>query len=198
MQFEPIVGPAAWQGQQLFETHPWPMRLSAAELDELAAATSSTAALPVATLSRHNFELPQLAPKLASLQTELEEGCGAILIKGCDIERFSGDDLQRMFYGLTTHLGTAVSQSSEGDIVFSVRDEGHKADDAPGHAGASSSPALAPAVRTGDTSSSSPSTAPYAGSSSSSSRLAASLSSKSLDDSTVALPLLCSSSGRRA
>jgi len=130
MPFEPIVGPAAWQGQQLFETHPWPMRLATADLDELAAATSSTAALPVATLSRHNFKLPQLAPKLASLQTELEEGCGAILIKGCDVERFSADDLQRMFYGLTTHLGTAVSQSSAGDIVFSVRDEGYKTDDA--------------------------------------------------------------------
>ena len=130
MPFEPIVGPAAWQGQQLFETRPWPMRLSAADLDELAAATSNTAALPMAALSRHNFELPQLAPKLASLQTELEEGCGAILINGCSIEQFPADDLQRMFYGLTTHLGTAVSQSSAGDIVFSVRDEGYKADDA--------------------------------------------------------------------
>jgi alpha-ketoglutarate-dependent taurine dioxygenase len=106
------------------------MRLTAADLDELTTAVSSTAALPLVALSRNNFELPQLAPKLASLQTELEEGCGAILIKGCDIERFSADASQRMFYGLTTHLGTAVSQSSGGDIVFNVRDEGYKTADA--------------------------------------------------------------------
>ena len=130
MHFEPIGGPAAWQGQQLFETHRWPLRLTAADLDELTTAVSNTAALPLVALSRDNFELPQLAPKLASLQTELEEGCGAILIKGCDIERFSADASQRMFYGLTTHLGTAVSQSSGGDIVFNVRDEGYKTADA--------------------------------------------------------------------
>ena len=130
MHFEPIGGPAAWQGQQLFETHRWPLRLTAADLDELTTAVSNTAALPLVVLSRDNFELPQLAPKLASLQTELEEGCGAILIKGCDIERFSADASQRMFYGLTTHLGTAVSQSSGGDIVFNVRDEGYKTADA--------------------------------------------------------------------
>jgi hypothetical protein len=129
MHFEPIGGPAAWQGQQLFDTHQWPMRLTNADLDELTTAADNTATLPLAALSSDNFELPQLAPKLASLQTELEEGCGAILIKGCDIERFSASDAQRMFYGLTTHLGTAVSQSSAGDIVFNVRDEGYKTDD---------------------------------------------------------------------
>ena len=129
MQSEPIGGPAVWRGQQLFETQQWPVRLTATDLDELTAAAASTAALPLAALSRNNFELPLLAPKLVRLQAELEEGCGAILIKGCDIERFSASDTQRMFYGLTTHLGTAVSQSSDGDIIFNVRDEGYKIDD---------------------------------------------------------------------
>lgn len=130
MHFKPIGGPAAWQGKRLFETHHWPMHLTAADLDELTAAADNTAALPLAALSRENFELPQLAPKLASLQTELEEGSGAILIKGYDVERFSAKDSERVFYGLATHLGTAVSQSSVGDIVFNVRDEGYQTDDA--------------------------------------------------------------------
>jgi|TARA_B110000495_G_scaffold65237_1_gene55504 alpha-ketoglutarate-dependent taurine dioxygenase len=128
MQFETIDGPAAWQGQQLFETQQWPVQLTAADLDELTTAAANTATLPLADLSRDNFELPQFAPKLAALQTELEEGCGAILIKGHASDRFSADDSQRMFYGLTTHLGTAVSQSSGGDIIFDVRDEGYKTD----------------------------------------------------------------------
>ena len=130
MQSEPIGGPAAWRGQQLFQTQQWPVHLTAADLDELATAASSTAAIPLADLSCDNFELPQLAAKLANLQTELEEGCGVILIKGFDVGRFSAEDAQRSFYGLTTHLGTAVSQSSGGDLVFDVRDEGHQTDDA--------------------------------------------------------------------
>jgi alpha-ketoglutarate-dependent taurine dioxygenase len=124
MQFEPIGGSAAWLGQQLFES--WPVHLTTADLDELATAASNTTTFSLADLSRDNFKLPLLAPKLASLQTELEEGCGAILIKGYDVERFSADESQRMFYGLTTYLGTAVSQSSAADLVFDVRDEGYK------------------------------------------------------------------------
>ena len=63
---------------------------------------------------------------LAKIQHQLEFGSGATLIQGFPAERFSEAQIERIFWGLTTYIGTAVSQSAKGDRIFHVRDEGFR------------------------------------------------------------------------
>jgi len=124
MQHTKIHGAADWMGSQLFEQSTWPVTLTSAENDELTAACTQSEHLPLERLNRHSFPLPTLYRKLANLQTELEDGCGAVMIKGYDVDRFTAEQSLRIFFGLASHIGTAVSQSARGERIFHVRDEG--------------------------------------------------------------------------
>ncbi|MEO2022693.1 MAG: TauD/TfdA family dioxygenase [Pirellulaceae bacterium] len=119
-----ITGPAAWLGKELLERKDWNYRLSALDLQELDAALQSTTQLPVEEITADRFTLPTLGDKLQQIQHNLEEGTGAILIKGFPFRDYDAEQATRIFWGLMTHLGTAVSQSASGERYFHVRDEG--------------------------------------------------------------------------
>ena len=42
------------------------------------------------------------------------------------MDRYSPEEAERIFWGMTTYLGTAVSQSATNERIFHVRDEGFK------------------------------------------------------------------------
>jgi len=72
---------------------------------------------------------PDAESKLLRIRDELENGPGVAMIRG--LESFAKDEeiAQREFLDLTSRIGTPVSQSAAGDIVFSVRDAGFRDDD---------------------------------------------------------------------
>ena len=80
--------------------------------------------MPVEELTRDDFSLQSFGAELACIQRDLEQGSGACLLKGLPIDSLSEQSARRVFWGITTHLGTAVSQSAAGERIFSVRDEG--------------------------------------------------------------------------
>jgi alpha-ketoglutarate-dependent taurine dioxygenase len=131
---QPLEIPAAWRGEELLRRDDWSRQLTEQDLDELRGATARSASVevPVEQLQPEDFPLGQLATKLAAIQRDLEMGSGACLLRGLPIGQFADDSadgdesLRRLFWGLTTHLGTAVSQSAHGERIFSVRDEGFK------------------------------------------------------------------------
>ena len=53
----------------------------------------------------------------------LEHGRGVVLLRGLPVERYSEDDLRRLYWGLGTHLGTARYQNAQGELIGEVRDE---------------------------------------------------------------------------
>ena len=55
----------------------------------------------------------------------MEHGSGAAIIHGFDIQPYSIDQLKIAFAVITSHIGTAVSQSARGELIFSVRNEGY-------------------------------------------------------------------------
>ena len=67
----------------------------------------------------------ELAPVLAAIQRSLEDGCGAAMLRGF---RADGDP-REVFLALGGMVGTPISQSADGELVFSVRDAGHRDDD---------------------------------------------------------------------
>ena len=121
--------PAVWRGDELLHREDWFHALDAQHLGELDAALESVRGLPLEEISPANFALPTLRSKLQSIQHSLEHGSGAAMIRSLPIERYTEDQAARLFWGLTSHIGTAVSQSPAGERVFHVRDEGYAEND---------------------------------------------------------------------
>lgn len=128
---EPVTGPVAWSGHELDRDVSWIQPLSERDLTELAAAARSALARGVAieALTRADFPLPSLGPKLAAIGTELESGRGFALLRGIPVDRFRHDELAAMYWGIGTHLGEAIPQNAKGDLLGHVRDEGLTLDD---------------------------------------------------------------------
>lgn len=84
---------------------------------ELAARPDWIRTLPA--LDAH--ELPAFARQI---QTDLEEGAGACLVRGFPVDTLSEEDANAAFLRFCEQVGTPISQSAEGHRVFSVRDAG--------------------------------------------------------------------------
>ena len=119
--------PAAWRGPQLLDREDWLYCLTAAEIAELDHALDlvSEPDLPTAEISPAKFALPTLSRRLLSIQDALENGSGAVMIRGLPIARYDEQAASRLFWGITSHIGTAVSQSPAGERLFRVQDEGY-------------------------------------------------------------------------
>lgn len=125
MSREPISGPAAWTGQQLEQSGRWIWVLDESHRQEIAAALAEVKArgLPEIGFRRADFPLQRTAGLLAEIREELENGCGAVRLRGLDARAYSEEDLGRIFWGLGTYLGTALYQNSRGELLGRVRDE---------------------------------------------------------------------------
>ena len=116
----------AWRGADLARTGGWSHRLTAAEVDELAAALRGirSRGLPTAAITRADFPLPLLVPRLAGLLEGARTGRGFFVLTGLPPDRFGEEDREAAFWGIGTHLGRPVSQNSHGDLLGRVFDQG--------------------------------------------------------------------------
>ena len=120
----PLEIPSAWRGEQLFERSDWLVEIDDRQRAELNAAVDDVRSLPRESIDSSNFRLPTLGPRLAQIQTTLEQGGGATMIRGFSTDTYSQEEAELAFWGLCTHIGTAVSQSAGGERLFHVRDAG--------------------------------------------------------------------------
>jgi hypothetical protein len=121
-----IEGPAAWHGSELAAAHDWIHEFPADEIAEIESALRNTKAHHNAleTLTRKDFPLPKVSRRIAHARDFLENGKGIYQFRGIKIGNYSKDDLRLMYWGLGRHIGTAVSQSKDGDILGDVRNVG--------------------------------------------------------------------------
>ncbi|MDX1566118.1 MAG: TauD/TfdA family dioxygenase [Phycisphaeraceae bacterium] len=101
-------------------------------MDELEAAARASLDLSEDSIRAQTFPLPVTGPFLKRIQHDLEQGCGATRLTGLNPERLARIEppvLRRLFLGLAAHLGTPLSQSAEGQKIFSVRNAGYDEDD---------------------------------------------------------------------
>jgi hypothetical protein len=123
MAREKLTGRAAWTGKELEVSGDWVRRFEPAHLAELDAALERVRRLPFAEIERSDFPLGATRALLDDVSDELENGRGAVRLRGLPVARYSDDDLRRLFWGLGIHLGTALFQNSRGEIMGEVRDE---------------------------------------------------------------------------
>jgi len=121
-----IEGPAAWRGAELAASRDWIHEFSGEEIAEIEEALRSARARgkTLETLTRDDFPLPKTAKRIAFARDFLEEGKGIYQFRGIKIDAYSKDDLRLLYWGLGRHIGTAVSQSKDGDILGDVRNVG--------------------------------------------------------------------------
>ncbi|MEM8960910.1 MAG: TauD/TfdA family dioxygenase [Acidobacteriota bacterium] len=123
---QPIHHDAVWRGDELTHHPDWTHTLSDDEIAEITQALSSIDDRGIATedITRDDFALPHFGAKMASVQQALEDGPGGFFLRGWPSERFDETANTRVFWGLSRHLGTPISQSATGERIFHVRDAG--------------------------------------------------------------------------
>ena len=120
-----LAGRAGWYGKELDQSGAWIRTLDDTHRAEIDAALAQVkrARLPLFGFGRDDFPLASTAALLAEISDELENGLGAVRLRGLPVERYSDDDIRRIFWGLGRHLGTALYQNARGEIMGEVRDE---------------------------------------------------------------------------
>jgi hypothetical protein len=116
----PFDHPAAWaatehQGAKSFE-----VVLSNRHRDALLEATEASRDVDPESLAPDSFPLPSLSDDLAAWTTEVRDGRGLVLLRNMPIETLGVDDACRLFFGLGSYFGVAVSQSNLGEKIGHV------------------------------------------------------------------------------
>ncbi|HKU98326.1 MAG TPA: TauD/TfdA family dioxygenase [Vineibacter sp.] len=120
------VGPAGWYGPDMAQRTDWIVALQAADLAEIDAASERLVArgADIAHVTRADFPLPTLGPKLVQALDALLQGRGFVLLRGLPVERYSLRQAATAFFGIGAHLGNARSQNAKGHVLGHVKDMG--------------------------------------------------------------------------
>jgi len=121
---QPIHHPSVWTGDELTKSTDWQYQFTDRQLEELDLALAASRGRDLESITAEEFPLSTLADSLEVIRDTLENGSGAVRMRGLDLSRYSMNDARRLFFGLSQHIGSAVSQSAAGERLFHVRNEG--------------------------------------------------------------------------
>jgi hypothetical protein len=122
-----IEGPSAWIGATLrCKLDTWTVVLSAAEIKEIQDATSQAMARgpDIGTMTRADFPLPALGPRLDRLRAEVLRGRGFVVIRGLPVLGQSMMQNATAFCGIGAYFGHKRPQNAAGHLLGHVRDLG--------------------------------------------------------------------------
>lgn len=113
---EAVEGAAVWRGDELARAPEWNLSWTAEERDALdaIAAGADAGAGAAAVLDRRG----------AAIRDALEEGRGAVRLRGLEPARHEERALERILLGIARAVGTPVPQTVSGDLLFRVADAG--------------------------------------------------------------------------
>jgi hypothetical protein len=100
--------------------------LTAAQLAAFDALLARTRHLKPQQVTRADFDHPEINALTAWLDQTIRHGRGAVLLSGLTRDARDEEDMERIYWGIGTHLGDAATQSTLGDRLGHVR---HVADD---------------------------------------------------------------------
>ena len=118
---------SAWRGRDLAtDGDIWCWKLSDTEIDELrgAACKALETSQDPALSDPSSFPLLKLAGKLDHLRRSLTDGIGFMLIRGLPVSNMSREEIETVFRGVGSHIGSPVPQNAKGELLGHVRDLG--------------------------------------------------------------------------
>jgi hypothetical protein len=125
VDYPALSGACLWSGPDLVRSGAWLREwpTGAVESFERNLASTKAAGLAESDVTQADFPLPGMDGFLEDLRDELEDGLGVVRVQGFPVERYDPADLRRIFWGIGTHLGTAVPQAVTGELLDEVKDE---------------------------------------------------------------------------
>jgi hypothetical protein len=119
----PARGPAVWHGADQ-KPRDWLVPLDGRDCAELVRAAEWLRGRPLDELTRSRFAIPRVAAKLATVAAALEHGKGFVMLRGLPAGDLPQDLVETIYWGIGTHLGVGVAQSTAGDRLGHVFDRG--------------------------------------------------------------------------
>src|SRR5258708_1782959 len=116
---------AAWTGAGIDYHTDGLHTLAAHEIEEIDAALGHLRGLrdlDFPAITQETFPLPPLGGFFRNLRHELRFGRGFVLLRGLPRQRYSTDDMARIYFGLGAHIGTPLPQSWQGELLGHVID----------------------------------------------------------------------------
>jgi len=128
-QYQPVEHASAWQSKDFPDPQTLAFQFEAHHLAVLERALERVREKPPQEITRADFELDEISADIADVREEVLHGRGIVVLKGLPVERFSVADMERVFFGIGTHFGNAVSQSRMGDRIGHVVDASREANE---------------------------------------------------------------------
>ena len=121
---ETIDDASAWKGPDLGPKDNFAINLEPRHIAAFDAALEAIAAggITLDTMEREHFEVPEIAADIAGWFAEVQKGRGFVLVRGFPLDRYSQEQIELIYWGIGTHMGTGVSQSVLGDRLGHVTD----------------------------------------------------------------------------
>jgi hypothetical protein len=120
----PLSTSDVWRGTDIAADPSWRYVFSPGDIGELLAAVRRAGDKVLGLASRDDFPLPTLGPRIAGWLGELDRGRGFILLRGFPVDDHSEAVCAAVYWGLGLHMGRAVSQNTDGDLIGHIRDTG--------------------------------------------------------------------------
>jgi hypothetical protein len=120
-----IASPSAWRGPEIDYRMEGLHVFSEDEIDEIDAGLfylKSLGEFDFDQIGPEQFPLRRASDLLRDLRDKLRRGRGFMLLRGLPRERYSADDMARIYLGLGTYLGRPMVQSYQGELLGHVVD----------------------------------------------------------------------------
>ncbi|AWM77718.1 TauD/TfdA family dioxygenase [Phenylobacterium parvum] len=122
----PLTTADAWLGRDMARREDWRRVLTGSEVQELVAARATARVRTVdrADWTKADFPLPSLAEEVRGWLEDLDQGRGFLLLRGLPVGELGHEAAADIYWGLGLHMGRAISQNTDGDLLGHVRDTG--------------------------------------------------------------------------
>jgi Taurine catabolism dioxygenase TauD, TfdA family len=125
LEFELAAGPALWRASDLAATETSVyVNLSNSDIADLnfALAHALSRDVKVAELKPELFPVADFGVRLKAIRSQVTAGCGLCVIRGIPLADYSLAEAAMLLWGIGLHIGRAVPQNKQGELLGSVRD----------------------------------------------------------------------------
>jgi hypothetical protein len=131
MELRELEPAAEWRAVDVADPDTWTLRLDDNDQAELAhaLATARARSTDPLELTRDDFPLDALAPKLDHVVEVLLNGRGFMRISSLEAGAYSDEELTLLYWGIGLHLGEPWAQNHHGHVLGDVTDQGKTIDD---------------------------------------------------------------------
>jgi hypothetical protein len=118
-------GSMVWEGASVGERYSWVIQLSEYDLDiiQIALQKAKLQSKPLAELTAQDFDFKDLGRRFLSINEDLLNGPGFVVLRGLPVDRWSHDELVWAYWAIGAWFGSTVPQNARADLLGHVIDQ---------------------------------------------------------------------------